>query len=660
MTRQTRLGVVLCIAATTLLFSCIDESYDLDHIDKTIGTTADITLPLSSTGDILLKDLMSLEDDGIVQFITDENGNECFAIVQDGKADIEPIEIKEISVSPGLTDIDTHVDLSAFYPADEAAKHSGRRKVSINTGTLQFEVPDYYYEYEVTEEDNAKSTFTDAKADVNKDVRALEHITIKDNTAHLNVYVPELPDWLEYFYLENGRLYLPDEMEIASCVFTAYGEGSTVVKNTITEFGKDEARGLTIIPLTETNIKISAKRGVELDITFKGLSTGRHFVFTPNSASDGEQGTVTANGEFEVQGIFRFNTADVDEPLLNAYLAKNPSVAERIHEENSMHSIMPKEIDVHGTAEMRDIIVTNVTGTLQHDIAEIEPIRLEDMPDFLNDDDVVLDLENPVILLKAVSGLTADARTGLTLGSTVGTTRNTVTASNVVIQQGTNLYYMANSKPRFMPDEYKQAKPLDVTGNVASLIKKIPEEITVGVAPVTLEAKDFDVTKRYDLSVEYKIFAPLTIGEEFMMVYRDTERGWIEDLEDLDKLDVGKIELKGKVDSNMPAKITLTLIPLDENGQRISAIKVNSAQAPPNAKDYDITITLEPAPGHTLNDALAGKNGVNRLDGMTYEARINESIKGETIYKTAHIRIHDIKATVKGGITYDLNDDDDD
>ena len=660
MTKRILNRVVLFIAATTLLSSCIDESYDLDDIDLTIGTTANLTLPLSSTGNILLKDLMSLEDDGIVQFITDDEGNEYFAVIQDGEADIEPVEIPEIRIDPALTDIDTHVDLSAFYPMGNTAQQSARRKIAINTGNLQFNVPDAAYEYEVTEEDNAKSTFTNAKTDVNKDVRTLEHITIKDNKATLHVHVKDLADWLEYFYLEDGRLYLPAELEIAQCIFTAYGEGSNVVRKTITQFGSDEAKGLTIIPLVEANTKISAKKGITLEVTFKGLNTGRHFVFKANDATDGEQGTVTANGEFEVRGIFRFNTNDIDETALNQYLAKNPSVAQRIYEQNSLESIMPKNIHVVGEADMEDILVTHITGTLQHDIAAIEPIRLDDMPDFLNDPDVVLDLDNPVILLKAASAMPVTARTGLTLGSVAAGTTNKVSANEVNIKSGTSLYYMANSEPKFLPEEYRKAERLAITGNVASLLKKIPEEITVDVAPVTLEAHDFDITKKYDLSVEYKIFAPLTVGEEFRMVYRDTERGWISDLEDLEDLDIGMIEMKGKVDSDMPAKITFTMIPIDEQGQRITAIKVNSAHAPANAKNHDITITLEPAPGHTLNDALAGKNGVNKLDGMTYEARIDEPIKGETVKKTAHIRIHDIKTTIKGGITYDANDDDDD
>ena len=649
------LAAVLLGAATVV--SCFDKSYDLDNIDLTIGSNADISLPLSSTGNILLRDLMGLEEDGIVQFITDEQGNEYFAVVQDGQADIAPIEIPEINIDPDLTGINTHIDLNVIIPVEEDVKKSGPRRIRINAQGITSEIEDAIYNYRITEEDNAKSEFNNAKTDVDKDVRSLTHIAIKENTATMEVHVDELPEWLEYFYMENGQLYLPAELEISKCVFTCYGEDGKTTVNNITNYQIDEARGYTLIPLTETRTKISARRGMKLEVTFTGASTGQHFVFQPDNAADGIKGTITATGCFEVRGDFDFNTADIDENKFNQWLTNNasPEAIQKIISDGSIQSIMPSEIHVVGDVSMPNIVVEKVTGTLQHEIAAIAPIRLDDMPDFLNDEDVVLDLDNPLILINAKSEMAATATTDITLGSIVGTTHNIVSAPGIEIKQGNNLYYISNGNSKFLPKEYQSAEKLNVTGQVSSLIKKIPEEITVSVAPVTLQAVDFDITKKYNLSVDYQIYAPLTMGEEFRMVYRDTERGWIDDLEDMDKLDIGKIEMKGLVDSNVPGQITLTLIPLDEYGQRIDALRINSEKAPAYAKNHEIKFTLEPAPGYTLNDALAGTNGVMRLDGMTYEARIDQPIKDETVQKNAQIRIHDIKTTLKGGIIYDAN-----
>lgn len=655
------LRIVAMLMASVTIVSCIDKSYDIKDIDLTLGTKGDISLPLSSTGNILLRDLMSLEDDGIVQFITDKDGNEYFAVVQDGKADIEPIDIPEVNIDPDLTGINTHIDLNVIIPvADENVKKNAPRRIRINSQGVIADIKDAVYDYRVTEEDNAKSEFNNAKTEVDKDVRQLSHITIKENTATMNVHVEDLPDWLEYFHMDNGLLLLPEELEIKSCVFTCYGEGGKATVNKITTYQSEEKTGYTIIPLTETRTKIDARRGMKLEVTFSGASTGKHFVFQPNSAADGVKGTISATGYFEVRGDFDFSTADIDETKLNQWLSKNATQEDlqKIVAEGSIQNIMPTDIRVVGDVKMPNIIVEKVTGILQHGIEDIAPIRLDDMPDFLNDEDVVLDLDNPLILLDAKSEMNATATTSITLVSVVGQTRNTVSAPEIEIKQGQNLYYMANDESGFLPKGYASAKRLAITGQVSSLIRKIPEEITISVAPVTLEAKEFDITKKYNLNVEYKIFAPLTIGEEFLMVYRGTERGWIEDLKDYDKLDIGKIEMTGLVDSNVPGHITLTLIPLDENGMRINAIRINSEKAPAYAKDHRITFVLEPAPGHTLNDALAGKSGVMRLDGMTYEARIDHALKGETIQKNAQIRIHDIKTTLKGGIIYDANDED--
>ena len=106
-----------------LLSACVDERYDLNNVDMTIGTSGDLTLPTSSTANIVLKNILDFEKDGIVQSINGE-----YFIVEDGEADVPKINITPISIaSPRLSNISTKIsideiienvgfsDRSAFY-----------------------------------------------------------------------------------------------------------------------------------------------------------------------------------------------------------------------------------------------------------------------------------------------------------------------------------------------------------------------------------------------------------------------------------------------------------------------------------------------------------------------------------------------------------------
>ena len=195
---------------------------------------------------------------------------------------------------------------------------------------------------------------------------------------------------------------------------------------------------------------------------------------------------------------------------------------------------------------------------------------------------------------------------------------------------------------------------VEFTGSVPNLIKKIPEQVEINVSPVGLYAQELDITKEYDVDINYEVFAPFTFGDEFMMVYSDTEQGWAKDLDEMDKLNAERLELNGKIDSDLPATLVLTLIPLDKNGNKIDALEVNEVEIEGNKTNQNFTLTIKAAKGHSLNDVLAGKNGVNQLDGIKYSAVITGENQ-KTLKKDANIRLHGINVSVKGTISYDAN-----
>lgn len=647
------------LTATFALQSCFDNDYDLSDIDMTLGTTGDLTLPNSSTSDILLKNIMDLKDDGVVQFVKDENGNEMFAIIQSGTANIEDINIGTVEIEDvTFKGIEATVNLDKILnPGSAPAFKAPKKKVTVNVGGMPITI-NQEYEY-VINTGEAHSDFKQNAGTVSCDVRRIDNITLQEATATLNLTIGRAPSWLKQVYLDNFVLYLPSDLHVSSARFV--GDPSPIAKDKI----KDGQ-----IDLTSYGYIWNISKPLQLEISFDKINnTGTNFKFTPDENPD-KDGKLTVDGQFEVRGTFRFGTGDddVDDVALAAEIATitDPADLAKIMA-GDISPLMPKSIDFNGPTSFKNnkISVKSVSGLVRHAVTAIDPIKLDDLPDFLEDDEVVLDLSNPVILLKANHAIPATAQTGLTLKSTVKGTTNTVTVTSISVPGNNvkNAYYVADntvSDTQTFPEGYKGAAKLTHTGKVKDLIEKIPEQIEVEVLPVEMEVVDFDISKSYNVDIEYEAYAPMYIGQNFELVYRDTERGWAEDLEDVDGLNFGSAVLTAEATSDLPADIILDLVPIDESGNKINALKVNSINVKAKANKQAVKFTLEPASSkYTMNDVLAGNKdkNVNKLDGVRYEARIkgNPAYDGVALPKDAHIKLSNIQITIKGGVTYDAN-----
>ncbi len=665
--RKNVLYLLGLIAASAILQSCIDKEYDLGDIDMTISTGADITLPTSSTGDIVLKNIMDLKEDGIVQFVSGGDGNSYFTVIQDGVANIDPVSIDPVSFTPELSPIDPiTVNLRELAGANPARK---KIKLSLNlpvVGEQQVEIPDDKINFHYDLYSDKAQYIIDANNEgsttkISEDIIKIDRVFFKDNTKIiLNMTVNGFFNWIPNATLSNLALTLPQDLSIAGC--SIMGQEAISI-----EPGK--------ITLTDNNgIQIPTNgSNITLELTLAGAKEGNNFIFNANEHK------VSVNCVFGISGTFQITADNINETALNNYLNNNVSVEDlqTIYNDKSLKCIMPESVTFQGNAHFtaQGIVLQKFQGQLQHEVGSIEPIKLDNLPDFLNDDDVVLDLYNPILLFKVRQEIPAPVTTDLTLKSVTDAGNKTVIINNIVVPSNEYAYYYAadnaisDKEKAMLPAEFKNATRLPIaSGKVADLIKTIPDHIDVEVAPARVDASQapIDITAAYDIDVEYKMFAPLTMGSDFQLVYRDTERDWAEDIEDFEDINVGALELKAQAISNLPTDLTLTLIPIDRQGNEIKQLEVNkiNVKASPDGKDKatDVTFIIKGATinGHTytINDAFAGKNDVKRLDGITYEARLDHAISGSTMNEKAKIVLKNIQLTLKGGITYDGNDDD--
>lgn len=663
------------IAAASLTTSCIDSDYDLSDIDLTLGVNGDLSLPLCSTSDIVLRSLMDLEEDGVVQFVKNPNGEDSiFVVRQTGKTDIDPIKIEAISFeNPSLDPFSASINLKEMMGtnarrARKAASSKDNLSITVTIKGQEVTIPvtleEKAYVYEITSDDATAFKMDDLHATgITSDLVELKNVKLEENTitADLNCDIYKFSPFIKNIHLDDSKLSFPVGLNVKSAQIVYTKAGKKETKNLTV----DNANGVvTIFKGESPAMDVSQK--IQIALKIDEATVGKNIVFQPGR--NGSDGEMTIKGEFRMDGAFRMDMSEMNYDELQKKLddqaesiINNPKLFDKDKMEMKAldlfeAGLLPGNINVEGGAKFGgDIKVRSVSGKVKRTVDNPDPIKLDDMPDFLNDDDVVLDLDNPAIFLTIQNQLPGVAETKLTMKATTDETVVRET-EGLQITTGTNLFMLADKEATFRPEGYEEGVKWVKVEDLGGLIRRLPDQVDIEIAPVTLEADELSIPGTYDISLDYEIFSPLTCGPKFTLVYSDTERGWAEDMGDLEDVDAGYIQFEALAESNLPADITLTITPIDEEGKAMVSVKEVSVKIAANKKDQKVTFNLEPKEGYTMNDAFAGKNGSKQLDGVQYRAVIdNPDSNDATLRDSAKIRLYNIKTTLKGGITIDAN-----
>jgi len=634
-----KVGVALSLSLA--LSGCVDDKYDLKDVNYTLGTNADLTFPACSTGDILMKNIMDLKEDGVVQVVYDSSlRDSIFCVKQSGNAHVDPVKIKEIRITqPTATSFHTTLDVMNIL--DQNGKRIRMRNKQIQFEyqgqQIDFTLVNKKYLYKIGEND-AKYDINVAKAsNISNDVLRIESVEIESNKITLDLAVSGVPAYMRYMHADGLNLKVPSFLSVDSCHFQGKAVPSIGSEGTIELTKENET--------TPDENMFDVQKGMKIEIYVGGLVEGEDFQYDRASHS------AIVKGSFSLLGTIRLETDDFD---MTSLLNEKERLVQFYQNGNDYTKLVPEQIDVNGEAAFaKDIVFKSFTGDLQHVVNSLDPIKLNDLPDFVNDPEVVLDLDNPLIFLTANNEMASEAKTQLTLTSKYSDAPSVIRETQTLTLKaaGITSYYLASKET-----SANRGATFSKVEDLGGLIRKIPKQIDVAVDTIRMHCQKMDLQKSYNVSVDYDVYAPLTFGPKFQLVYRDSERGWVDngDLKDLEKVDAESLTLKAKAVSNLPADVLLTLIPLDRDGNRIPQLLVNEVTVNKNTTT-DVQLTIKPQSGYTINDAFAGNNGVKKLDGITYEARVKEASTGETLRNSAAIKLTDAKISIKGKVTYDAN-----
>lgn len=312
----------------------------------------------------------------------------------------------------------------------------------------------------------------------------------------------------------------------------------------------------------------------------------------------------------------------------------------------------------------RTIKMRSATGIFDPTInlSSLGEVDVTGLPDFLDDDDVVADLDNPQILLTVNNDMDVAATVSATVISTKeGRELARVTLPEMsVAKNGLSKICICRQKTSELTLQYGEANVYAVS-NLSTLINRIPDHIKI--VDVNAHAKPEVATivfgKEYQVKPSYKVNAPLAFGENANIVYEDSFTGWNDDIDELDLAEGTYIEVTANVENKVPAYLTVKAYPVDAQGNKIEDKLLIEIPDEVAASTDGTTAVTTPI---TMKITPKAKNSLKQLDGLVFrlegsaKSANGNKVTGISLNEREHtLKLNDIKVKIVGKIIGDFN-----
>lgn len=572
---------------------CIDNDYDLDGVDMTIGIgNGEFLLPSCSTDSIRLSEVLELNESETV--VEKDNGD--YYYLQDGN-----------NVSPTHTKVDKitvvkHRGESQDFSFSVAnyLHQSGKRTKTTNipvdfnqkqvvySFAYKGSIPNEVEELIVANTDGKITINTSFSPEVQKFVPVIAELSL------------ELPSFLT---IENVNSKLDHTQNGSKLVFKNVSTASNLkVDFTIgkIDFKKKSS---PLGSLSTSNRNLSMNADIQMGIKINNIALG-------SSIDGADKCKITAD--------MIINNDLVIEKVRGKF---NPSI------------------------ELDDLGSTDVTG----------------IPDFLTNEGVVIDIDNPQIILNLESNLDVPGF----IGGTLTAVKNGQKTANITIPEvkvlanATSKICICRNKSKVNQAAYTEVVEVP---NLSTVLNPIPDHINFAGharADKTVEA-DFVLGKQYTIKPSYRIEAPLAFGENARIVYTDSFDDFNSDIKDIEVKDNTYIEFSGDIESKIPAYLNASAVAIDINGNEMPESEVKVAvdgeiKASADGKTPAVStlkITMKPT-----------KSALKKLDGLKFTVsgsakseKNTESVVGQTLNAKNHtLIIKNIKIKLVGQVIADLN-----
>ncbi|WP_025069148.1 hypothetical protein [Bacteroides gallinarum] len=394
----------------------------------------------------------------------------------------------------------------------------------------------------------------------------------------------------------------------------------------------NKENNILTLELTESELKLNQEYIYPLKLTGYKFATQAG---TDKGKYPGEQHSITINDDVTITGK---TEVTVNSAVNGALLEINPTV------------------------ELTPMPIKSIRGVIKPEINEtVTTVKLENLPDFLSDDAVELDITNPLISFIAnnplqtpivLNGIMYGEKGGSTIeGSTVKIGNESKDKNKILLAPGDNTIIL--SRTGKSDKENSQSVQNIQVSDINNLIKKIPDVVNVVLNPIveneqyyTVELKDYEMTGNYDIDI------PLNFGSALKIVYDETIDNFDLDLEDVD---IKKAILSINAVNTIPLAMEIkddNVSAVDVNGNVIKDIDVTVEGTITESKDGKTEVTS------TLNINLdeTAEGAISKLDGLKLKVT---AVPGQAtdvqLLSSQWLQLKDMKLKIPNGIKVDLN-----
>lgn len=309
-------------------------------------------------------------------------------------------------------------------------------------------------------------------------------------------------------------------------------------------------------------------------------------------------------------------------------------------------------LTIDANVNVYDITLKSATGIFDPEIniSSLGDVSVTGVPDFLSEDGVRADLDNPQIILSIKNDMDAAAK----VSAKVISTKNDQNLAIVQLPEmnickttvaPVTKICICRHKTAELTAQYGAANVYEVS-NLATLINQhIPDYVQITDVETKADPSQemtIEFGRYYKVVPSYEIYAPLAFAEDAVIEYADDFDGWNDDLDDLELSEGTYVRLTADAQNLVPATLIVEATPLGVGGTDISnLIEVNVKKGTVKASADGVTAVNSPLEIE-LREKVKG--ALQKLDGLSYKVKGKASHDGTTV---TGINLNSEKHTLK-------------